>query len=162
MKCQKCGKFSATTHIHTVINGKTADMHLCGYCASGKGFDRLGHFGLMNMLASVFNDETLNPKSESEPCCKICGATFATIASTGKVGCANCYTTFYRQLYPTLKRIHGVTHHCGKIPRSAAPRLSAASKIDDLKKQLKSAVEVENFELAAKLRDQINALKEGE
>ncbi len=161
MKCEKCGKYIATTHIHTVINGRVTDMNLCGYCASGAGLGRFGRLGIMNMMASAFDDEALNPKMPKgyEDVCKQCGASFSDIASKGRMGCAECYKTFYRQLYPTLRRIHGATHHQGKIPLSSSPRLSSTSRIEELKKQLKDAVEVENFELAAKIRDEINLLK---
>ncbi len=163
MKCEKCGKYTATTHIHTVIDGRATDMHICGYCASGSGLRRFGSLGIMNMLNSVLDDEAVGmKKSQSyEQTCPQCGITFSEIASSGKLGCAYCYKTFYKKLYPSLRRIHGATHHQGKIPISSSPRLSSTSRIEELKKQLKDAIEVENFELAAKLRDEINLLKEG-
>ena len=54
MLCQNCGKNEATTHIKQVINGDTAERHLCSECAehlgygdafSGFGFDVAGLFG---------------------------------------------------------------------------------------------------------------------
>ena len=41
-------------------------------------------------------------------------------------------------------------------------RRTAEKEIASLKAQLDEAVKVENYELAAKLRDQINALKTGD
>ena len=162
MKCEKCGKYTATTHIHTVIGGRATDMHICGYCASGSGLRRFGRLGMMNIMAAALEDDSNDLKKAQgyENACPQCGITFSEIASSGKLGCADCYKTFYKKLYPSLRRTHGATHHQGKIPISSSPRLSSTSRIDELKKQLKDAVEVENFELAAKLRDEIKLLKE--
>lgn len=160
MKCEKCGVNTATTHIHTVINGKVTDMNLCGYCAANSGLNKFGHMGLINLLASVFDDTSLNPPTAGvETICPDCGASFADIAACGLVGCPNCYRTFYRQLLPTVKRIHGRTNHAGKIPQSSAPRLSDESRVENLKRRMKRAVDAENFELAATLRDQIKELE---
>ena len=162
MKCEKCGKNTATTHIHTVINGHVTDMNLCGYCAANSGLDRFEHLGLMNLLASVFDDNALNPDTEEKEIrCPGCGSTFADIAGSGLLGCEECYTTFYRQLMPTLNRIHGRSPHVGKIPQSSAPRLSPTSRVEQLKKRLDRAVAAENFELAATLRDEIRSIEGG-
>ncbi len=160
MKCEKCGVNNATTHIHTVINGKVTDMNLCGYCAANTGLNKYGHMGLINLLASVFDDASLNPKISGDGYrCGGCGATFADIAAGGLVGCPECYRTFYRQLFPTVKRIHGRTNHAGKIPQSSAPRLGKESRIEGLRRQMAKAVETENFELAATLRDEIKEIE---
>lgn len=160
MKCEKCGKNVATTHIHSVINGEVTEIHLCGYCAANNGINKFEHLGLMNLLATVFDDSTLNPKSiDNATKCETCGATFADIASCGLIGCPDCYKTFSKQLTPTLRRIHGNTGHIGKIPSSSAPRLSTVSKIDELKRRLQDAIKTENFELAATLRDRIREME---
>jgi len=162
MKCEKCGKNVATTHIHTVINGKVTEMHICGYCAKNHGIGRFEHLGLMNLLASVYDDTSLGSieKNNSERC-TTCGASFADIAGCGLIGCPDCYKFFMKQLNPTLKRIHGNSGHIGKIPSSSAPRLSTVSRVEQLKRRLAKAVETENFELAAALRDRIREIEGG-
>ncbi len=162
MKCEKCGRNVATTHIHTVINGKVTEMHLCGYCAKNHGINRFEHLGLMNLLASVFDDKELNPQAEkSTERCNTCGASFADIAGCGLIGCGDCYKFFSKQLNPTLKRIHGSSGHIGKIPSSSAPRLNTVSRVEQLKRRLSEAIETENFELAATLRDRIREIEGG-
>ena len=162
MKCEKCGKNVATTHIHTVINGKVTDMHICGYCAKNHGIGRFGHLGLMNLLASVYDDTSINSKENNNTDrCNTCGASFGDIAGSGFIGCPDCYKFFVKQLNPTLKRIHGNSGHIGKIPSSAAPRLNTISKVEQLKRRLAEAIETENFELAATLRDRIREMEGG-
>lgn len=172
MICEICGKYKATTHIHTVINGATADKHLCSYCAAKHGNGSVNHNSLANMVASMFND--FAPTKISEKRCECCNTSFSDIAKTGKVGCAECYKTFYDELLPYIKRLHSATTHIGKKPK--APEVNgglisvkaeetslAISRISTLKEELKSAVEREEFELAAKLRDEIKSLEsEGE
>ena len=159
MKCERCGR-PATTHIHTVINGLVVEKHLCGYCESMIQLNNFGNLGVMNLLASVFSDESLNAKNDiTEKRCRGCGSLYSDIASKGLLGCDKCYETFYKQLFPTLKRIHGNTRHFGKIPLNASPRLASVPDASVLKINLKKAVEEENYELAAKLRDQIRALE---
>ena len=47
MLCQNCGKNEATTHIKQVINGDTAERHLCSECAEHLGYgDAFSGFGL--------------------------------------------------------------------------------------------------------------------
>jgi protein arginine kinase activator len=162
MKCEKCGNNIATTHIHTVINGKVCDQNLCGYCASLSGAFGFGDLRIINMLANTFEEGAFSSKDGDERKCSSCGSTFADIAALGLVGCPDCYKTFYSGLMPTIRRIHGRNVHVGKIPYSSAPRLSQKTRIETLKKQMDDAVKQENFELAASLRDRIKIIeKEG-
>jgi protein arginine kinase activator len=94
--------------------------------------------------------------------CSLCGKSFNDIVESGRVGCAECYVTFYDKLLPTLRKIHGKTTHQGKIPTDFTENKSNSIRdIDELKKALKEAIEKEEFELAATLRDEINALSGG-
>ena len=164
MLCQNCGKNEATTHIKQVINGDTAERHLCSECAehlgygdafSGFGFDVAGLFG------NFFGDavHSLGAPRKVVRCPK-CGSSFNDIVREGRVGCAECYKVFK----PSLQRIHGQIHHSGKIASTAEPVSEEEAKIDEkeeLKKQMGEAVAAQNFELAAQLRDRIKELEGG-
>lgn len=94
--------------------------------------------------------------------CEKCGSTFNDIVNSGKIGCADCYRTFYDKLLPSLQRIHGKTRHEGKTPKAVKVETdSTESKISRLEKELKDAVERQDFEKAARIRDEIKAIKEG-
>ena len=120
MLCQNCGKNEATTHIKQVINGDTAERHLCSECAehlgygdafSGFSFDVAGLFG------NFFGDavHSLGAPRKVVRCPK-CGSSFNDIVREGRVGCAECYKVFYNELKPSLQRIHGQIHHSALLP----------------------------------------------
>lgn len=173
MKCQKCGMREATTHIKTVTNGEYAQYELCSECAKEMGYtnifsDMENEFS--NFLGSFF--ENALPARTQATRCESCGSTYNEIAKSGHVGCPDCYETFWDQLLPSIRRIHGNTSHCGKIPHgleyteikenSQAENEDAKNpktKIKSLKAELEKAVKEQNFEKAAELRDKIKELE---
>ena len=170
MLCDKCGKNTATTHIKKIINGIVTESNLCSDCAAKSGAAYKG--GLYDMLASVLGDISEMAVGDNQKRCPVCGTAFADIAKTGKAGCAECYKTFYTELYPYLKRIHGTVKHVGKIPNSAPlavvkneetlavkPQEETA---DTLRLDLNRLVSEERFEEAAVIRDKIKRLEEKE
>ncbi len=159
MMCENCGKNPATTHIHTVINGVVTDKNLCGYCAAAQGLINPAKTSLTDMLISMFGDSLAKTKLLSTTRCSICGATFSDFAETGKAGCANCYKTFYDELLPYLKRVHGSTKHTGSRPERAPLIVRSENKIGQLRKELKELILTENFEEAARVRDEIKELE---
>ena len=162
MKCQKCGANNANTHVKTIINGEFKEYDLCSECAHKMGYTNV--FAEMdndfsNLLGSFFGN--VLPARTQATRCEFCGSTYSEIAKTGQVGCANCYKLFADQLYPSIRRIHGNTTHCGKNSGRAAAaekkpaEMTKEEKLADMKKQLDAAVKEQNFELAAELRDKI-------
>lgn len=83
--------------------------------------------------------------------CTSCGTTINDIANTSRIGCPDCYTTFKEELKPFIMNFHKAYQHIGKSPK----------KIDtkDLKKALEEAIKKEDYELAAKLRDELKKLE---
>lgn len=162
MKCQKCKTKDATTHIKKVVNGEYAEYMLCSECAHAMGYDNVFDFEMPDMfggfLQSFFSGAL--PARSGASRCPECSSTYGDITNNGKVGCAKCYEAFYSELLPSIKRIHGNTAHCGKVPASAmyeAEENTSTEKdeLESLKSQLKTAIEEQNFELAAELRDKI-------
>lgn len=165
MLCQNCEKYEATTHVKRIVNGEAAEAHLCSDCARMLGYeDVFGGFGNIfgSFFGSFLGDSGVGSLSARTLRCEKCGSTFNDIVESGKIGCANCYETFYDKLLPSLQRIHGKTRHEGKIPNKIAVngKNSAKIQIEKLEEELKSAVEAQNFEAAAALRDRIKEMKE--
>ena len=145
MMCQNCGKNPATTHIKTIVNGKLAEYDLCSECARAKGYK------------SFFNFDDMD---------------FDEIAESGKIGCAECYNVFRDRLMPTIHRIHGAAKHKGKVPGSNALRIvepagkiavvEEPTPIEKKRAELKEAIEKQDFEHAAELRDEIKEMEKGD
>lgn len=165
MLCQNCGKYEATTHVKRIVNGEAAEAHLCSDCAKMLGYeDVFGGFGNIfgSFLGSFLGDTGVNSLSARTIQCEKCGSTFNDIIESGKIGCAECYSKFYEKLLPSLQRIHGKTRHEGKIPnRIAVEEDTSKAQLLKLEEELKAAVEAQNYETAALLRDRIKEIKEG-
>ena len=165
MLCQNCGKYEATTQVKRIVNGESAEAHLCSDCAKALGYnDVFGGFGntFGDLLGSFFGEPQVSAISSRTIRCEKCGNTFNDIVNSGKIGCADCYTTFYDKLLPSLQRIHGKTRHEGKNPTIIKAEVTNVNPIEDLEEQLRIAIDEQNFEKAAQLRDKINELKEGQ
>lgn len=168
MLCQKCSKREATTHIKRVINGEATESHLCAECAKEMGYD--GFFGgfnfsIPNIFSSFFTDGFNALNSAKTERCEKCQSTFDDIVKSGMVGCSNCYQKFYDKLLPSIQRIHGKARHAGKIPplfesKTQEVKVSKDELIKEKEKLMKEAVEAQEFEKAAVLRDEIKSLKE--
>ncbi|MBQ6019555.1 MAG: UvrB/UvrC motif-containing protein [Clostridia bacterium] len=166
MLCQNCRRNEASTHIRRIVNGTAAEYHLCPECADKLGYaSPLGGLGngLGELFGSFLGDIPISRLSNRVIRCEKCGCSFDDIVKSGKVGCADCYELYYDKLLPSLRKIHGQTAHVGKKPRTAAetPQKTAAApdKTAELKQKLAEAVENQNFELAAVLRDEIRRME---
>ena len=167
MLCENCKKNNATTYFKRNINGNIQEVYLCSECAA-----KLDMGGMSSSLFDFFMPSQFRIRAEREQKKCGCGTTFYNISQTGKVGCPDCYETFKNELAAVLKKINGSKQHTGrcperlnggknaenKIPKTEEPKEDLEAK---LRKQLEEAIKCENFEEAAKLRDQIKALKEG-
>ncbi|MBQ5969957.1 MAG: UvrB/UvrC motif-containing protein [Clostridia bacterium] len=177
MLCQNCQKNEATTHIKRVINGETTEKHLCQSCAKKLGYDYDGFFddfsfSIPNIFSGFFSDAPRALAGLRADRCETCGSSFDDIIRTGMVGCADCYERFYDRLLPSIQRIHGRAKHAGRIPftvtaeTEAQPKAQEAvaeptteEKIRRLQADMQKAIDCQNFEQAAVLRDNIKALR---
>ena len=171
MKCQKCGANNANTHVKTVVNGEFREYDLCSDCAHKMGYTTM--FSDMDnefsgLLGSFFNN--VLPARTQATRCEFCGSSYPEISKTGMVGCAHCYELFADRLYPSIRRIHGNTTHCGKNSAAAKEKRASAAKteqpqetkdnkINKLRAELDAAVKEQNFEHAAELRDRIKEME---
>lgn len=157
MLCEKCGKNHATTHVTTVVNGVGYEFNLCEECAVLFSY---ATNPLSGMLASMLGDISKSSNPQLKKQCPVCGCSFGEIAKSGKVGCADCYTTFYDELLPYLKRIHSSTKHVGKVPNNAPLAVVPKTEtIEELRSELSRLVAEENYEQAAVIRDKIKEME---
>jgi protein arginine kinase activator len=159
MICDNCGKEPATVHYKEMRGDKTAEYHLCEKCAAEKGIevgDKKKSFSVSNILAGMA--EEMGSDLET---CSNCGLTYREFRESGRLGCAKCYESFKEQLKPLLRRIHGSNIHMGKSPSTRQGIFEKKKEIEKLKKDLTAAIDSEEFERAAKIRDKIKELECG-
>ncbi len=172
MLCEKCKKRTATVFYNENINGKTRSYSLCGECAAklrekGELQDITSMIGSFADPFSQLHDQFFSgffgmPTVKSIPSakkCPVCGSTYADIAANGKVGCPHCYETFRDELSGLIQSVHGTTSHTGNVPSRHRAMKEKKEKLTQLKQELQEAVQKEQFERAAELRDEIKSLE---
>lgn len=162
--CEGCKK-AATVHLTEISGGKKVEKHYCETCP------KLNNEGVASSKSHTPINELLNNfvlahsgvAKESATACDACGISWADFKQAGLLGCENDYAAFEKDLTPIIQRAHeGATHHTGKVParRAAASGTLVAKKrgqLAKLRKDLAAAVEAEDYERAAKLRDEIRS-----
>lgn len=169
MLCQNCGKAQATTHIKRVVNGDAQEHHLCSGCAKELGytdmFSGFAPFSLSDFFGDFLGDMGKRAIGAKVTRCPKCGNSFNDIVRDSQVGCSECYRTFYDELVPSLERIHGKALHNGKhisVRPVENKEPTKEEKIESLKAKLDEAIKAQEFEEAARLRDEIRALEGSE
>ncbi len=177
MLCDICKKQEATVHLTEVINEEVSELHICEECAKSKGAQMQQHFGIADLLSGLVDlpHDSLPKSKRIHIKCPTCGMSYNNFKKIGRFGCADCYETFKRALYPLFKKIHGVSYRAGKEHKNredkklSDPKLAITKKAlrpsaemessQDLKARLARVIELEEFEEAALLRDKIRAIE---
>ena len=171
MLCDICGKKQATVHLSEIVDDHMTELHLCEDCAREKGAQMEKHFGLSDLLAGLTDMEVqLEPHVEEKLKCPNCGMAYQDFRTIGQLGCGECYKAFKKNLLPLLKKIHGSIQYFGKTPvlsvginsktqTAKAKTISQAQALQELKTKLQRAIQMEEFEEAARLRDKIKELE---
>lgn len=174
MLCEKCKKKKATLYYHENINGKRRSFHLCTDCTNA--MDAAGELEDFSIVFPHFDspfspaDDVIFSKMASasaktlagdtpDRACPICGITFGEISASGKVGCSKCYEIFAPRMLPLVRALHGHNTHTGHTPRVHRERAEKQARIAKLKEQLKEAVNIEAFEEAVVLRDELRRME---
>lgn len=160
MLCDICKKNVATVHLTQMVEGKTKKVDLCESCSKEKGVDDPTGFSLADLLLGLgAAQEIAQSSTGGELRCAGCGFTQADFKKAGRLGCAECYTTFADGLENLLKTMHKGTKHVGKIPQIMRKSQDLSDRLKQLQKKLDKAVADEDFEAAVHLRDEINQVK---
>ena len=155
MLCCICKEKEATVHLTQIAGDKMQKVDLCEECAKHKGVNDPAGFSLADLLLGLgASEELAQAAGGADLKCPKCGFTQADFKKTGRLGCAECYATFAEGLEGLLKTMHKGTRHIGKVPQSR----NLAERLKGLRKDLDKAVEEEDFERAAQLRDEIKQM----
>jgi protein arginine kinase activator len=164
MKCLYCSSL-ATVHVTRIIDKQKCEMHVCEACAREKNLipeppQELNVPALLNLVLGQLPMPTRPATLDST--CPACGTPYAHFRAQGRLGCPHDYEFFRPMLEPLLEKVHnGCVRHVGKTPGRLRRRLSAARR-QELEAELKVAVRAERYEEAARLRDEIRKLGEGQ
>jgi protein arginine kinase activator len=159
--CGHCGTHQITIHVAEAVEreGKTVwdVQHLCDKCAAMLG---LTHAQSLD-LSSILHFQPVNLPVAKDIMCPQCSLKMSEFRRTGRLGCEKCYEAFGPQLREILEKAQaGKTKHEGRAPGMSGEEASRRETLAALQRQLKKAIEREDYEAAAKVRDQIKALGE--
>lgn len=159
--CQRCKKAAATVHLTDVTKQGNKERHLCDRCAQEEGYVvKAPHVALQELLTGFVMSQPA-VQELSQLTCPHCQLTFAEFRNGGLLGCPKDYEVFEQALTPLLQRAHdGQTRHAGKAPRRLGTPRSFQADLARLRKSLQQAVDREDYESAARLRDQIDAIEQ--
>ena len=154
MLCEECGINQAEVIVTTVINGESITRHLCRSCLKNYQSGNL-----QTLLAAILTAMgSKNAQQEHDLACPRCGTTYAEFQKTGMLGCAECYQAFRPQLTPMITKLQGRSQHAGRRPPVNEEEQARMDRMEELRARMEAAVAVENFEEAAKLRDELRAM----
>ncbi len=156
--CQNCQEAKATVHITDTVPEKR-ERHLCESCAEKEGVIIKQHPPTSNEILQQFIKQKAGISPAEDLTCTRCGMSFREFHVKGQLGCPNDYEAFRTVLTALIEQAHeGATQHVGKIPVTADETMHRQAELFKLRRELKEAVEQENYEVAARVRDQIKAM----
>ena len=159
MICQSCEKVAATFHLTEIVEGEKKEVHLCELCAKNQG---VSPFSVASLLSELGGTEIGSPAG-GEPGvaleCPHCGLEWDEFRARGRLGCPHDYEAFRPALVPLLEKIHGATQHIGKVPARLGQEMAVEKELIDRRRELLKAVQQEDYERAARLRDEIQKLE---
>jgi len=164
MLCEKCHQKPATVHMQQIVNGAKTEIHLCQDC-SAQVDSPISMDALFNgLLGSILSMAVDNKQSSHKPSvnyqpCPICGMTFENFKSSGRFGCVECYRVFSKELRTILKNVQASNKHEGKYPKKYGHDMFQKKEAERMRNLMQTAIKEENFEEAARLRDEIKIIE---
>lgn len=157
MLCDNCKERDAVVQVTQVEELPPRQLNLCEKCAAEKGIETtlsMPKTPLTEFMLSVHSKQAAMPADAAR--CSFCSATLRDFKQTARLGCAYCYQAFEPSLRDLLRRVHGNSQHRGRgYTAPEMPVDEGATVLAELRQRLRRAVEQEQFEEAARLRDQI-------
>jgi protein arginine kinase activator len=160
MMCENCKKHQATIHLTEIVNNTKKEVHLCEHCAEKQGLVKQ-QMSIADFLAGLASGGVSASKQKlPDVRCPSCKLSLAEFQSGGRFGCADDYTVFRERIMPLIEKIHDSTQHVGKVPARAGKNVQREKELRQLQGELKRAVDREEYEKAAQIRDKLRQLEE--
>jgi protein arginine kinase activator len=157
MKCEICGLKEAVIHIRQIQKDLVHELHICEECAQEKGLIREeeSELPIANLLSGLLEGKDMTGAGEVKEVCPGCGMKASDFRKQGKLGCAQCFTAFEKDVRAIVSQMAARPRHAGRLPGSFSEEARTAAADAGLREELREAVEREDYEEAARLRDQI-------
>lgn len=160
MICEVCRQKNANVIFKTITDGQVATRAMCMECAQNLQQDMYRVFLALGLKPDAQAQQEQSPAQREEKApggmprylCAHCGRPFDSLDEHTMAGCAYCYSAMEKELTEEL---------AGEKADEAAPARDKREDAEDgrteLKYRLLEAVMKEDYEEAARLRDQISA-----
>ncbi len=145
--CEHCEKPCGVFFTHVDASGATA-FGMCADCPKAKAL----------LDPATFTPLPTAGEATAGPRCPACGFTQEDFNRENRFGCPHCYATFSDFVHRVLETTQPTFSHGGKHPAKHHGALTR-SRLQAAREELKRAVTHEDFESAARLRDEIRALE---
>ena len=169
MKCQHCEK-PATFHITELTGGEFEELHLCEdharhYLAQNEESQPEVVAPPTSLAGALAHQLKISQTAEDlarldQQSCPVCGITFFEFRNQGRLGCPHDYVCFEEELEPLVINIHGANEHIGKRPKGTKGSSEWQTTLIRLRREMKEAIDLEQYEQASELRDQIQQLEQ--
>ncbi|MGE9294939.1 MAG: UvrB/UvrC motif-containing protein [Puniceicoccales bacterium] len=156
--CSNCQK-PATIHLTQIINNQIKKLDFCEGCPHQQGVTDPAGFSLAELLAQSEQSFAQSGQPDSEHTCPACGFTPGDFKKSGRFGCPECYDSLDEFIEPMLEKMHRGTRHNGKLPAGMISRVRMKARIQQVQHELQAAINREQYENAAELRDELKALQ---
>jgi protein arginine kinase activator len=135
-------------------DGKVTEISVCAECARQRGFTEVEKLkaGVAEVIAEL---KTRVDEGDSKLICRNCGMSYAEFKRQARLGCAECYVSFHDELLPLIRRIHGAVQHVGRTASGGRKLAQVKMNVQKLREALTGAIQAEDYEKAAALRDQL-------
>jgi protein arginine kinase activator len=151
--CQECQSRPATVHVLDVLaEGGPKQQHLCPQCHDGQ--EAAAAFPAL--YQKVMADKAGRTGTQR---CPERGITLRDFRQKGRLGCPRDYEVFGDHVRALLEKVHGSTKHVGRGPGESGYE-QARRELGALRERLGQAVQAEDYEEAARLRDRIGSIEE--
>ena len=161
MVCDVCKEGDAVVQLTQIEGTGVRLLHLCERCAAERGVETSSSTAkpqITDFLQSVH--QAMQATQGDAARCAFCSATFRDFRSTGRLGCAHCYDAFEKSMRDLLRRVHGSSQHVGRrYEPPATAELPDGGTANELRDRLKRAIEAEQFELVADIRDRLRGME---
>ena len=156
MKCEICGKNEVTFVYRSNINGNITERHLCAQCAAERGYSRKLQESRERLMRSFWDDSPFGIMPRS---------LFALPGTGSRFFGEDLLEDFFRDMpaltaQPEEKAAAAPAEKESLVEEQEQSRFSRLRKLNALRLAMKKAVRKEEFEEAARLRDEIRALEQ--